>query len=206
MKGVEQGSLNSTLSWSTTSSWESNGDIDLFGDLRLVEFWSEGYLGASFATTSTNYANQNYMEYPLVGCPGDRISVDLCDERATCHGYTSHIRLYTGYGKSLRSDDDSCGLCSSLSYQVPYSVTECVNYTARLVCYWGPSCSTAPWISINRISSSNQVPSLKSWKIRETLAYGDNQYHTTSFLSLGDTETLSASGNGQYSVQSGYDW
>jgi len=38
---VEQGSLNSTLKWSTTSSWKQNGDIYMFGGLSALDTSSQ---------------------------------------------------------------------------------------------------------------------------------------------------------------------
>jgi hypothetical protein len=92
-KEVDQGSLNSTLRWSTTSSWKSKGDIYFFGDLQALDFDEEqmetkSYLGAPFAASNTQYAYSNSTDYEVVGCPGERISVDLCDNRATCNGDT----------------------------------------------------------------------------------------------------------------------
>jgi hypothetical protein len=86
---VDQGSLNSTLRWSTSSSWENNGDIYLFGDLQVLEL-----------------ANQAY----------------------------------------------------------------------------------------------------ESWRIRETLTYGEKQYRASTYLFQEYSETLSAYGEGQYLIESGYDW
>jgi hypothetical protein len=86
---IDQGYLNSTLRWSTTSSWKHNGDMYLFGDLSLLK------------TTSQT---------------------------------------------------------------------------------------------------------LRSWKVREALTYGDNQYRASSYLLQDNSETLSAFGEGQYSVVSGYNW
>jgi hypothetical protein len=86
---VDQGSLNSTLRWSTTSNWRDNGDIFLFGDVSTLK------------TTSQTF---------------------------------------------------------------------------------------------------------RSWRIREALAYGDNQYRASSYLFQDNSETMSAFGEGHYLIKSGYNW
>jgi len=58
---VDQGSLNSTFRWSTSSSWKNNGDIYLFADLQALDLSSEGYLGASFTAANTNSALWIYL-------------------------------------------------------------------------------------------------------------------------------------------------
>jgi hypothetical protein len=46
----------------------------------------------------------------------------------------------------------------------------------------------------------------KSWKIRETLNYGDNRYRASTYLFQEYSETLDAFGEGQYHITNGYDW
>ena len=196
---VDQGSLNSTFRWSTSSSWKNNGDIYLFADLQALDLSSEGYLGASFTAANTNSALQNYVDYQVPGCPGDQISVDLCDDRATCNGDT-YIRLLSPFGEEVLKNDDFCGACSSLSYSVPRSLANCGHYTARFGCSGSSSCSGTPWFR------TWPTGSFKSWKIRETLTYGSNQYHASTYLFQEYSETLSAYGEGQYLIENGYDW
>jgi hypothetical protein len=86
---VVQGSLNSTLRWSTSSSWQNNGDIYFFGDLTVLELPTQTY---------------------------------------------------------------------------------------------------------------------ESWRVRETLTYGDKQYRASTYLFQEYTETLSAYGEGQYLIENGYKW
>jgi hypothetical protein len=204
---VDQGSLNSTLRWSTSSSWKNNGDIYLFGDLQVsdfseVEIETESYLGASFAASNTYSATQNYTDYEVTGCPGENLYVSLCDERATCNGDT-YMWLLSPEGWYLRWNDNYCGLCSSLSYSVSPQIEACVNYTARLGCYSTSSCSGTP---LFRVTVANSTKSMKSWKIRETLTYGEKQYRASTYLFQEYSETLSAYGEGQYLIESGYDW
>jgi hypothetical protein len=197
---AEQGSLNSTLRWSTSSSWTNNGDIYFFADIQEID--SPGYLGAEFSGADTASATQNYVEYQVYGCPGDRVHVDLCDERATCNGDT-YIRLFSPSGEEVDNNDDSCGLCSSLSYVVSGAAAECEYYVARLGCYDDSSCSGTPWF---RTSTTNQTRTFKSWRTRETLTYGDNQYRASTYMFDKYSEYLSAFGSGQYSVDNAYKW
>jgi hypothetical protein len=204
---VVQGSLNSTLRWSTSSSWQNNGDIYFFGDLQALDFSeeqveTESYLGAPFTASNTNYAYQNTTDYEVVGCPGERIYVDLCDDRATCNGDT-YINLLSPEGYYVTSNNNACGLCSSIAYSVPESYSECMTYTAKLGCYSMTACSGTP---LFRTTVANHTKWMKSWRVRETLTYGDNQYHASSYLFEGDAETLSAYGEGQYLIENGYKW
>jgi hypothetical protein len=200
---AEQGSLNSTLRWSTSSSWTNNGDIYFFGDLTALtidtaEQETNSYLGANFSADDTYWATQNYTEYKVLGCAGERISVDLCDERATCDGDTYMIMEYNWWRKY---DDNTCGLCSLISLEVPNTATECRNYTFKLGCASDTACSGTPLIRTTVLTNS-----FKSWITRETLTYGDNQYRASTYLFDGDSEYLSAFGSGQYLVDNAYKW
>jgi hypothetical protein len=204
---AEQGSLNSTLRWSTSSSWTDNGDIYFFGDLTALDFSeeeveTESYLGAPYSSVNSWWANYNYTDYEVRACPGDRIYVDLCDERATCNGDT-YMTFLSSTGYYLMSNDNACGFCSSLSYAVPHWVTYCESYTARLGCADNYACSGTP---LFRKTTTNHSKAFKSWRARETLTYGDNQYRATTYLFGGSSEYLSAFGSGQYSVENAYKW
>ncbi len=196
---VDQGLLNTTMKWSTQSNWKDNGDIYFFGDFTMLDLDGADYLdpivvsysACPFIAYYTNFNQTGTTNCPVYACPDDIISFSLCDSRAECEGDT-YIQLFSPEGYEVDSNDNRCGLCSSVEYKVPSWQSECGNFTARLGCYFNESCSGTPWISILSKNNSKIPPSYQSWRAKEMLRYGSNQYYVLSYLFEEYSEYLNA--------------
>ena len=64
-KDVDQASLNSTLRWSTTSHWTSNGDILFYGDVRALktasQTWRSWRAQESLVYGANQYRASSYL-------------------------------------------------------------------------------------------------------------------------------------------------
>jgi len=92
----------------------------------------------SYAASNTNSAQQNTASCMFQGIGGTTLSVSACSGTiGVCSGDT-YIRLYSN-GVMVSSNDDSCGLCSGLTYTVPAGSNPILTLVEG--CYGSNTCS-----------------------------------------------------------------
>jgi hypothetical protein len=92
----------------------------------------------AYEASDTNYAQQNYESCGFFACPGTTFIIGSCDENneAICTG-DQFLSLYDKSNRLIAHNDDSCGLCS----QISFTTTEpCQTYKIHEGCYNHESC------------------------------------------------------------------
>ena len=93
-----------------------------------------------YRASNTDSARQNTVDVLLYVCPDVVLTMGVCDGEGEFTGDT-YIRLYDETtGMNLASNDDSCGLGSSLSYYFTER-SECGTYRLSQGCYGSSSCT-----------------------------------------------------------------
>lgn len=116
----------------------------------------------SFSAAETNTATNINTDYncSFNACNGFTVSVSLCPSAgATCQGDT-FIRLLQYAGEAANEvtyNDDSCDLCSSLTYTIPNS--GCSTFMLALGCYSMSSCSGTVVVNFYANSAAVSSPS-----------------------------------------------
>ena len=101
----------------------------------------------AFTATNTNSARQNTVDEDIFACPGTTVTFSLCSATgASCSGDT-YLRLYDDSGAEIATNDDSCGLCSSLTKTF---TAPCQTYTLAQGCYGSGSCGGAAVLTVSR--------------------------------------------------------
>lgn len=87
--------------------------------------------------------NNNQINNELIGiniCNAQSIRISNCGStNAQCFGDT-FIRLFDSNNVMVAADNDYCGLCSQITYNVPIS-SSCQTFTLSEGCYSTESCS-----------------------------------------------------------------
>ena len=160
--GQEQMYFNSTLEWSSPSSWVSAGSIGLKTVLRVVDPYIDdtadddpyyGHTGyritvPEYTATNTNNAQQNYVTYSFKVCNGEEVIVTMCGTGGSyCSGDT-YLRLYSG-STQLFENDDYCSRCSQMQVTAYFSSSNtCSSLDLRMGCYSSGSCGGIPVITV----------------------------------------------------------
>lgn len=99
-----------------------------------------------FSLSGTSSATQNTQVCSFYTCPGTKLAFDTCHEDGkTCSGDT-FLRLLGPNGQELDSNDDRCGLCSSIRYE--FGGTGCATYSLVQGCHGDESCNGEVKITI----------------------------------------------------------
>lgn len=201
---VQQGFVNTTAKWYSESSWVQWGDIEFNNNMFFVDPYSNTYLGCYFKVSDDNRGLETYMECPIPVCYGDTVTADLCREGAECHGDT-YLRLFFN-DTELTSNDDTCGLCSKVSYTF-YSEPGCHELSLHQGCYDSSTCSGAPMIT-TPAKDDNEHPSYYFFlNSAYKFSYGNNAYLIRgSFYDQNKDEKLFGYVEGKYGASSWSKW
>jgi hypothetical protein len=96
------------------------------------------YTCSPFSVSLTNSATTNYASCTFTGCGGSTLTIAA---NCPCGGDTYAILYDSTNTVLLASNDDSCGLCSKITYVVPGSPATCTNFILHEGCYSTTSCS-----------------------------------------------------------------
>jgi hypothetical protein len=218
--GVEQLFYNSSLGWSSSSSWSSAGEVTASSVIRVVdpyyddsmtddesaaEYNITSYFDCFYEASRTSSATENYAECDIFACPGESIGISLCYGGGSCSGDT-YIRLYDGMYE-IAQNDDYCGSCSQISrYNVGGS--SCRNFTLREGCYSDFNCSGYPKIYISspivpESSNTSESSDITYYYVDRDLSlsfgYGDNKYaYVTSVEDSNQYEKFYVEASGGY--------
>jgi hypothetical protein len=105
----------------------------------------------AFTVSSTNDATVGYATCDIYACYGETIYATLCATTSTCNGDT-YMRLYDYSGNELTYNDDACGVCSSIVYEV--TSTGCSHFQLREGCWGDTGCSGQVTVYIYSDSTS----------------------------------------------------
>ena len=173
---------------------QTNNQFDGF----LSASW-DIYHPPSFKCPSYNSYGSYYPSYcAIYACPGQTIVASGCDKGA-CYG-DQYLILYDSSGYYVAGDDNSCGLCSKLTYVVQgqscqqFSLYEsCANwnYCGGTITVTVSNASDASSASF-AMSSTVSLLSDELWNVMGDASYGHHKYHimatesVSSFLMKGD--------------------
>jgi hypothetical protein len=153
-----------------------------------------------FVGYNTLSNQQNYTNCVIEACQGDRITASLCTAGSSCSGDTylslysklwdicdgvhdCPAKTYNGTDR-LVSDDNHCGSCSELYYDVPsYNVTQddtesaCNTFYLRQGCYNDKNCSGTTLVSITKTA----------WTTPIDLTFQDHENGTRRMLYWSDS-------------------
>lgn len=113
--------------------------------LPTVNYYQTSLLCPSYAASNTGSAIQNTVPCSFLLCPYDTVSISLCAGTCTSDPF---IRLYDSSLTEVASNDDSCGLCSALSFSYSKSTVSCEEYTLQQGCFSNSACSSQATITI----------------------------------------------------------
>jgi len=122
---------------------------------------------AAYSASNTASATQNYATCTFTACAGVSLRIADCDAaRCPSGSNDQYIRLYDGSGAEVTSNDDSCNLCSTITYT---TTGICQVYTLYEGCFGSKSCNgvlkiTDASVSLSPTSSSTvyMTPSITS--------------------------------------------
>jgi hypothetical protein len=202
----EQIYLNTSLVWSTSQNWH-NALLSYENLIRVTDPDGNWYLGDYYSASNTDSARSGYVEYPILGCPGDQIKASLCADAAYCSGDTM-FRFVNSSGYELTENNYDCGRCSSLSYLIPNATGDCQNYTLRQGCYENRTCAGRPRIT-NPAHAREGKPSYYFFTdSKATVQYGSNNFLSMLGLNFSypDNRLLFLTAAGHYGGESVYHW
>jgi len=106
---------------------------------------------AAYSASNTASATQNYATCTFTACAGVSLRIADCDAaRCPSGSNDQYIRLYDGSGAEVTSNDDSCNLCSTITYT---TTGICQVYTLYEGCFGSTSCNGAFKITDASVSS-----------------------------------------------------
>ena len=96
----------------------------------------------AYSTSATNFASVNYVTCGFTACSGVTITIGNCNANYTKGGSTcvgnQVIRLFDSNLNLILLNDDSCGLCSAVSFT---TYLPCQTYSIHQGCFGNGACS-----------------------------------------------------------------
>lgn len=99
-------------------------------------------------------------------CPGEKLVIGSCFKEtdtshlSVCYG-DQFLRLQASNGLEVGRNDDSCGMCSQIVYQVPTTATTCDIYTIHEGCFGNAACSGVVSVMGGTLSYIPGTPTLQ---------------------------------------------
>jgi hypothetical protein len=104
-----------------------------------------------YAALNTNSTTETYFSCSVYACPGTVLTIGSCNgEEGTCIG-DQYLRLFDTNGKEVSQNDDSCGLCSQISFTV---TDQCQTFSVHEGCYNDESCSGVVMVTEDIVTPS----------------------------------------------------
>ena len=137
------------LAVSSSSAWSPVAEPTVAPAATNVVTLSVPY----FWTSVTNYATVNTVPYSFSVCSAGSIRIADCDyNRCVTSGENQYIRLYLN-GEEVASNDDSCGRCSAIDYNVTSDA--CQTFTLQQGCSWYLQCAGKFTITLTSSGAQN---------------------------------------------------
>ncbi len=99
---------------------------------------------APYSVVKTLSAQVNYGLCLIYACPGTTITASLCGGSQSCVG-DSYLSLRTSgspFAEVVQDNDDSCDLCSEVSYSFPVdTINRCTTFGLHEGCFNQTACS-----------------------------------------------------------------
>jgi hypothetical protein len=136
-----------------------------------------------FSTRDTDSGNNldNNIVCNIWACPGDKVIATACDEYSECSG-DQIFRLYDSRGFMVASNDDYCGLCSTMEYDVSRST--CDVYYLHQACFGDTLCSGLTRVfGATVIESPTSIPTFSEYSPYPS-SFGSPSPFPTAYPSL----------------------
>lgn len=107
---------------------------------------------APYSASNTQSAEVNYATCYISICGGDELEATICGAGTG----DTYLRLFTPSGSQIESNDDACGVLSTLTYYSNIG-NSCMTYALHQGCYSSTSCSGTVSYTI---TSSTRSPTM----------------------------------------------
>ena len=130
------------------STGSCSAQVEVIGAIYYPAFTCAAYSSTGGSVCNSAGCTGGYATCDFTSCSTTPIIASACSatySSSACSGDT-FIYLYDSAGTALAYNDDSCGVCSQITYTP--TVSSCVTYNVREACYNGGACGATLWTQL----------------------------------------------------------